>query len=91
MSSGDAFPNNMKVNKAENMGKVGFAALRQKKAEEVVAVETLVAEPSANIESDVAITPTKVPEFVVHAPEDPADAHICEGCQKNVLGTFYNE
>jgi hypothetical protein len=72
---------NMKVNKAETMGKVGFAALRQKRSEEVVATENIVTPPSTPIESDVPVSPTKAPEFVVHAPEDPADAHICEGCQ----------
>lgn len=72
---------NMKVNKAENIGKVGFAALRQKKAEEAVVVENTVAEPSTFVESETPVSQNKAPEFVVHAPEDPADAHICEGCQ----------
>ena len=66
------------VNKAEALGKRGFAVLRDKKQE-------------IKIEEPTPVPPEVIEEFrakeivketiKVHMPEDPQDALLCEGCQ----------
>lgn len=73
------------VNKAQTIGKVGFAALRSKIATTPVAaaatnlsVDPVVTEK----ESDVVIPAQgNKPEIKVHVVADPQDALLCEGCQ----------
>jgi ribonucleoside-diphosphate reductase alpha chain len=83
------------VNKAEALGKRGFAVLRDKAASKAVETE-VKAEETAPIQEAatpvMATAPTlsnmKVEEKVnvqqkmnVHLPEDPQDALLCESCQ----------
>jgi ribonucleoside-diphosphate reductase alpha chain len=72
------------VNKAQSMGKVGFAALRAKVAP--VAQEMLVSQTGEVVdttpESDVKIPAHNGdPAVTVHLANDPQDALICESCQ----------
>lgn len=68
------------VNKGQAMGKKGFGALSGlSKAPEVMKVEAKIPEP-------VTVTvpkqeEKKAPKLVIHAPENPADANICDDCQ----------
>ena len=68
------------VNKAESMGKKGFAGLfatiPQKAVEEVSAVASETSE--VPLEMPVA---KSQPQIVVHGPVDPNDALLCDGCQ----------
>ena len=64
----------VRVNKAEAMGKKGFSALFEKKAE-------VVEENIINNEEMQPAIPARAPELVVHLPDDPQDALLCEGCQ----------
>ncbi len=73
------------VNKAQSLGKVGFAALKMKAAAPVVdntknieAVDPVV----EGNDSDVVIPAhNDKPKVKVHAPVDPQDALMCESCQ----------
>ncbi len=84
------------VNKAEALGKRGFAVLRDKpaeapKAEEIRKEEIMEETMSAMMATPInsMATPVKMPEKVavasqplkVHLPEDPQDQLLCEGCQ----------
>ena len=82
------------VNKAEALGKRGFAVLKDKIAPKVAElqkeeqnqeeVDSMMASPI-----NVVASPIKMPERVatipqplkVHLPEDPQDQLLCEGCQ----------
>lgn len=84
------------VNKAEALGKRGFAALRDKPkavAEEQTEATTT---PATNIEPNpsatlwnmapeekiaVATVGAAAPKLNIHIPEDPSEAMLCEGCQ----------
>jgi ribonucleoside-diphosphate reductase alpha chain len=75
-----------RVNKAEAMGKKGFSAIFNKQP--VQAVETtvidVIEETKVTIETPYTPEPTQVkkePALVVHLPDDPMDALLCEGCQ----------
>ncbi len=81
---------NLKINKSEMMGRKGFASLRERSIPAVasqviseVPVELAISSDQAPLplSTSVIANETKQQQFVVHAPEDPADAHICEGCQ----------
>ncbi len=71
-----------RVNKAEALGKRGFAVLRDKKEDvrEIATPVSMVSE-SRITPSPVLVENDKKPQFVVHTPEDPQDAFLCEGCQ----------
>jgi ribonucleoside-diphosphate reductase alpha chain len=80
------------VNKAEALGKRGFAVLRDKPKMEETLVTASVVEEVAPIVSplsveDRSMNTVKVeaqpaaPALKVHLPEDPMDALLCEGCQ----------
>ncbi len=69
------------VNKSQSMGKIGFGALKMKTlpAQNIESVDPLVATDS---QSDVVIPAhNDQPVVKVHAPVDPQDALLCEGCQ----------
>jgi ribonucleoside-diphosphate reductase alpha chain len=80
-----------KVNKSEGLGKKGFGMLRaqapapvvtEAPAEIVSPVEMpVMAQAPVMATAEVKAEVTKKPQFVVHMPEDPADANICEGCE----------
>ncbi len=71
-----------KVNKSEAMGKKGFASVFNKApVAEIFTIEDKSEDPVIKIDQ-----PTKTPvhassEMVVHLPDDPMDALLCEGCQ----------
>lgn len=70
----------IKVNKSEALGKKGFAALSfatKPKEEMAQESQTNTVEIPTKLDSDTI----KKTEFVVHAPVDPQDANICEGCE----------
>ncbi len=71
----------VRVNKSESMGKKGFASVFNKvetKTEEIVSAQT----DGTTAIPDVRPSPLKEkPQLVVHGPEDPNDALLCEGCQ----------
>ncbi len=81
------------VNKAEALGKRGFAVLRDKpKEESVVASEGVVSniQTNAPIASAPEFTPAPsmsmpqmatTPKLNIHVAEDPMDQFLCEGCQ----------
>ncbi len=78
------------VNKAEAMGRRGFAVLKDKVAAQPIVSNISVATPVAapiiseiKIEEPVAQTiPTSSASAIkVHIPDDPNDALLCEGCQ----------
>jgi ribonucleoside-diphosphate reductase alpha chain len=69
-----------RVNKSEMTGKRGFAGI-QKKKEEVVEEVAQVSPVMPVAPEPVAVAATKAPAFTIHAPEDPQDALLCEGCQ----------
>jgi len=82
------------VNKAEALGKRGFAVLRDKaiapKVEEIQKEEEVQEAVDAMMASPINIaSPVKIQEKVavsaqplkVHLPEDPQDQLLCEGCQ----------
>lgn len=64
-----------RVNKAEALGKKGFAGLFAPK-EAPVAEEPLVVSEDIQI----AVAPSR-PKITVHGPVDPNDALLCDGCQ----------
>jgi ribonucleoside-diphosphate reductase alpha chain len=82
-----------RVNKAETIGKKGFAALRTKAVETPVEAVTptepvpspvempVMAEAVVAQVDTVAVPQTAKPKFTVHLSDDPADANICEGCE----------
>lgn len=65
------------VNKAEALGKRGFAVLKDKpKQEEIKPIVSTI------LENTPEVNTTKMPETIkIHMPEDPQDALLCEGCQ----------
>lgn len=67
------------VNKAEALGKRGFAVLRDK-AQSTPLVEVKIEAPVINT-APVAPTPKVEQKLNVHISEDPQDALLCEGCQ----------
>ncbi len=67
------------VNKAEALGKRGFAVLRDK-AQSTPLVEVKVEAPVINT-APVVPTPKIEQKLNVHISEDPQDALLCEGCQ----------
>lgn len=69
------------VNKAEALGKRGFAVLRDKpKVEEAVVVpEPVVA--AAPIAAAIPVAPVKPSEPKVEISEDPQEKFLCESCQ----------
>lgn len=85
------------VNKAEALGKRGFAILRDKPepVKEVVVEPTKIemkieapilsnqamSEPVAVKSPQASFGETEAPRLKVHLPEDPQDALLCEGCQ----------
>ncbi len=69
------------VNKAEALGKRGFAVLRDK-AQTTPLVEVKVEEKAPIINTAPVMTaPKPEQKFNVHVSEDPQDALLCEGCQ----------
>lgn len=82
------------VNKAEALGKRGFAVLRDKPKlfeeapapqisqviEEVPIVSPLSVEEDVMVQN-VTVEATPAPTLKVHLPDDPQDALLCEGCQ----------
>ncbi len=82
-----------RVNKAETIGKKGFAALRTKAVETPVEAVTptepvpspvempVMAEAVVAQVDTVAVPQNAKPKFTVHLSDDPADANICEGCE----------
>ncbi len=79
------------VNKAEALGKRGFAVLRDKeiKKEEIKQEEPAETETADVVASTVNVTPIMsqipivetVPKLKIHIFEDPQDQFLCEGCQ----------
>ncbi|MBP9711970.1 MAG: ribonucleoside-diphosphate reductase subunit alpha [Candidatus Pacebacteria bacterium] len=84
------------VNKAEALGKRGFAVLRDKaptsvetKPEEIVSKPATPITASTPTLSNVQVSPRETvmaqapqqPQMKVHLPEDPQDALLCESCQ----------
>ena len=78
------------VNKAEALGKRGFAVLRDKevkkeevKNEPVVAEVVEVMASAANTGAVISQMPIEetVPKLKIHISEDPQDQFLCEGCQ----------
>lgn len=68
------------VNKAQGLGKVGFAALKMKATPVNVVedVDPVISTP----ETDVVIPAhNEEPKIKVHVVNDPQDALLCEGCQ----------
>ncbi len=75
----------VRVNKAESIGKRGFASVFGSPAPVQQAVPEAAVTPIEPIEAAPSVSPLqekpKTPQFVVHGPEDPQDALLCEGCQ----------
>ncbi len=70
------------VNKSQSLGKVGFAALRQKQAAPILSIDTPIEVMDTAPESDVKIPAHNTePAVTVHLANDPQDALICDGCQ----------
>jgi ribonucleoside-diphosphate reductase alpha chain len=82
------------VNKAEALGKRGFAVLRDKVAVTEKIVDDKVVEMKIEEEVEVASfvpTPSPISQMAspqrventshIHMPEDPQDKFLCEGCQ----------
>lgn len=72
------------VNKAEALGKRGFAALRDKPKEEapVESVATITAPEFVATASPLIMPKMEtVPKLNIHVSEDPQDQFLCEGCQ----------
>ena len=71
-----------RVNKSEMTGKRGFAGIQKKKEDVVEEVAVAQVSPVMPLAPEpVAVAATKAPAFTIHAPEDPQDALLCEGCQ----------
>ncbi len=78
-----------RVNKSEAQGHKGFSAVfstKEKKEEvaEAPYVEptpVVAAMPEIAIETPPLVLKKEKPTLVVHGPEDPQDALLCEGCQ----------
>jgi ribonucleoside-diphosphate reductase alpha chain len=72
------------VNKAEALGKRGFAALRDKPKEEapVENVATVTAPEFVATASPLIMPKMEtMPKLNIHVSEDPQDQFLCEGCQ----------
>ena len=70
------------VNKSQSMGKVGFAALRNKVSQKTEIIDQELEVLDTTVESDVKIPAhNNEPSVTVHLANDPQDALLCEGCQ----------
>jgi len=79
------------VNKAEALGKRGFAVLRDKITASGGTPQDAVKAPKIKMEEPTPVPPEMIEELrakevvketiKVHLPEDPQDALLCEGCQ----------
>jgi len=83
------------VNKAEALGKRGFAVLRDKQKPVEIEIESVSPNPSlilstlstpvaSTITPEVPVPVTVIEEtskLTIHISEDPSEAMICEGCQ----------
>jgi len=73
------------VNKAEALGKRGFAALKDKveaKTETPAQTPTIPKLETNEIENITALAATSgINELRIHISEDPSEAMVCEGCQ----------
>lgn len=72
------------VNKAEALGKKGFAVLREKSAEKIEVSPAPASTTSEFIQSPIMEAPrvmATAPKLNVHISEDPQDQFLCEGCQ----------
>ncbi len=79
-----------RVNKSESMGKKGFAGIFKAKEETPVEAPVITQTTTIDIIEETVVkvetpyqpkAPSNTPQFVVHLPEDPMDALLCEGCQ----------
>ncbi len=69
------------VNKSQSMGKIGFGALKMKSlpVQNIESVDPII---TTDAQSDVVIPAhNDQPVVKVHAPVDPQEALICDGCQ----------
>ncbi len=74
------------VNKSQNIGKLGFGALRSKMVQTMASNNAITqneAVVATTTESDDVVIPAHNgnPEIKVHVVADPQDALLCEGCQ----------
>ncbi|MES2023168.1 MAG: ribonucleoside-diphosphate reductase subunit alpha [Patescibacteria group bacterium] len=73
------------VNKSEAQGRKGFAALREKKPEEIkieeIKVEESIVAPNLPSDSEVDLMVKKVEKVANTCPIDPQERLMCESCQ----------
>ena len=77
----------VRVNKSETLGKKGFSAMFEKK--QTITTDEKIEEISQKIEVTEVEIPevvvktfsSEAPALVIHAPDDPQDALLCDGCQ----------
>lgn len=72
----------IKVNKAQGIGKKGFAGLFQVTTQKQFTIEKVEEQIKEVQSEDVPVTINlEKQKIVVHGPVDPNDANICEGCE----------
>ncbi len=69
------------VNKAQALGKRGFAVLRDKVSSTQAEKEEVTVAPPSPIQIKDPVTIPKTENINIHVSEDPQEKFLCESCQ----------